>query len=200
VCGNHHKAPGRIHDALTSIRTSFSPRLILFFPSDNQQSSSRQQSQTLLNFKPSSFNPISIYKRPSPQLNPIPKTHNSNTMASPMYRPAFSRRTSTSNASVSSKSSSTSSTRAVYTRDSQGFFDLSYPSSGLSTEAEPLVARPTFTRAEYSRDARGQNIDFSASYKFSKQQPASSRAPFAECAYAKSGKGHDFSGSYKGRQ
>jgi hypothetical protein len=117
-----------------------------------------------------------------------------------MYRPSFSRSDSKSNASVSSKSSSTSSTRAVYTRDSQGFFDLTYPSSAVSTETETLVTRPTFTRAEYSRDARGQNIDFTHTYKFSKQQTASSRTPFKGCAYAKDGKGFDFSLTYKGRQ
>ena len=115
-----------------------------------------------------------------------------------MYRPSFARSTSPSNASISSKSSTTSSVRAIYTRDGQGWeLSTSYP-SGIETEA--LVARPAFSRAEYSRDARGVDIDFSASYKFSKQQSTSARTPFKGCAYAKDGKGIDFSSSYKGRQ
>ena len=120
-------------------------------------------------------------------------------MASAMYRPSFTRSTSPSNASISSKSSTTSSVRAVYTRDGQGWeLSTSYPSSGIETEA--LAARPVFSRAEYSRDARGVDIDFSASYKFSKQQTTSARTPFKGCAYAKDGKGINFSSSYKGRQ
>jgi hypothetical protein len=118
-----------------------------------------------------------------------------------MYRPAFSRSASTSGSSILSKSSSTSSTRAVYTRDGQGFdFSESYPSAGTSPEAEALVAQSTFTRAEYSRDARGQNIDFTETYKFKKQQTPSSLTPFSGCAYAKDGKGFDFSSTYKGRK
>jgi hypothetical protein len=115
-----------------------------------------------------------------------------------MYRPSFTRSTSPSNASTFSKSSTTSSVRAIYTRDGQGWeLSTSYP-SGIETEA--LTAPPAFSRAEYSRDARGVDVDFSTSYKFSKQQAASSPTPFKGCAYAKDGKGIDFSTSYKGRQ
>jgi hypothetical protein len=121
-----------------------------------------------------------------------------NTMASAMYRPSFTRSTNASNASISSKSSTTSSVRAIYTRDGQGWeLSTSYP-SGIETEA--LVAQPAFSRAEYSRDARGVDIDFSTSYEFSKQQNTSALTPFKGCAYAKDGKGFDFSSSYKGRQ
>jgi hypothetical protein len=119
-------------------------------------------------------------------------------MASAMYRPSFTRSTSPSNASIFSKSSTTSSVRAVYTRDGQGWeFSTSYP-SGIETEA--LAAAPAFSRAEYSRDARGVDVDFSTSYKFSKQQATSPPTPFKSCAYAKDGKGIDFSSSYRGRQ
>ena len=113
-----------------------------------------------------------------------------------MYRPSFTRSTSPSNASTFSKSSITSSVRAIYTRDGQGWeLSTSYP-HGIETEA--LTAQPAFSRAEYSRDARGVDVDFSTSYKFSKQQVASSPTPFKGCAYAKDGKGIDFSSSYKG--
>ena len=119
-------------------------------------------------------------------------------MASAMYRPSFTRSTTPSSASISSKSSTTSSVRAIYTRDGQGWeLSTSYPSS---IETEAPMAHPTFSRAEYSRDARGVDVDFSASYKFSKQQNTSARTPFNGCAYAKDGKGIDFSSSYKGRQ
>jgi hypothetical protein len=122
-------------------------------------------------------------------------------MASVMYRPSFSRSLNSASASISSKSSSTSSTRAVYTRDGQGFdFSESYPSTGISAEAVADIAQPAFTRAEYSRDARGQNIDFAGRYKFSKQQTATSCAPFTGCAYAKDGKGFNFSATYQGRK
>jgi hypothetical protein len=135
--------------------------------------------------------PIQPYQ--SSQPNP-----HQNTMASAMYRPSFTRSTNASNASISSKSSTTSSVRAIYTRDGQGWdLSTSYP-SGIETEA--LVAQPAFSRAEYSRDARGVDIDFSTSYEFSKQQNTSALTPFKGCAYAKDGKGLDFSSSYKGRQ
>jgi hypothetical protein len=115
-----------------------------------------------------------------------------------MYRPSFTRSINSSNASISSKSSTTSSVRAIYTRDGQGWdLSTSYP-SGIETEA--LAAPPAFTRAEYSRDARGVDIDFSTSYKFSTQQSTSARTPFKGCLYAKDGKGIDFSSSYRGRQ
>jgi hypothetical protein len=178
----------------------------LSFPSKNQQSSIKSTKQYIhlpntLPFKAFQLQSNFHSEQTSPPLNPIPNTHNTNTMASAMYRPTFSRSGSTSNASVSSKSSSTPSTRAVYTRDGQGFdFSESYLSAGIPAEAEALVGRPAFTRAEYSRDARGQNIDFTGSYKFSKQQTTSSRTPFKGCAYAKDGKGFDFSLTYKGRQ
>jgi hypothetical protein len=116
-----------------------------------------------------------------------------------MYRPSFTRSASPSNASISSKSSTTSGVRAIYTRDGQGWeLSTSYPSSGIQTET--LAARPAFSRAEYSRDARGVDVDFSTSYKFSTQQATSAPTPFKGCAYAKDGKGIDFSNSYKGRQ
>jgi hypothetical protein len=112
-----------------------------------------------------------------------------------MYRPSFSR---SSNGSICSKSSISSSVRAVYTRDGQGWdLSTSYP-SGIDTEAP--VAHPAFRRAEYSRDARGVDVNFSASYKPSEQQNTSALEPFKRCAYAKDGKGFDFSTSYKGRQ
>ena len=120
-----------------------------------------------------------------------------------MYRPTFSRtRSISSDASITSKRSSTSSTRAVYTRDSQGFFDLPYPASDVSMDSEALVGRPAFTRAEYSKDARGVAVDFTKTYKFSTQQTASSRTPFTRAIYSKDGRGMgiDFSASYKGRQ
>jgi hypothetical protein len=123
-------------------------------------------------------------------------------MASAMYRPTFSRSVNSSDASISSRKSSTSSVRAVYTRDSQGFTDLSYPESIASTESEALVSRPAFARAEYSKDARGVAIDFTKSYNFSTQQTPSSRTPFTRAVYSKDGRGMgiDFSATYKGRQ
>jgi hypothetical protein len=139
-----------------------------------------------------------LLSQPLFPLIPIQPTPTKNIMASAMYRPSFTRSTSPSNASISSKSSTSSSVRAIYTRDGQGWeLSTSYP-SGIETEA--LVAYPAFSRAEYSRDARGVDIDFSTSYKFSKQQSTSARTPFKGCAYAKDGKGIDFSSSYKGRQ
>jgi hypothetical protein len=115
-----------------------------------------------------------------------------------MYRPSFTRSASPCNASTFSKSSTASSVRAIYTRDGQGWdLSTSYP-SGIGAEA--VAATPAFRRAEYSRDARGVDVDFSASYKFSTQQPTGAPAPFKGCAYAKDGKGIDFSSSYKGRQ
>jgi len=123
-------------------------------------------------------------------------------MASAMYRPSFSRSINSSDVSISSRKSSTSSTRAVYTRDSQGYTDLSYPESVGPMESEALVGRPTFTRAEYSKDARGVAVDFTKSYDFSTQQTPSSRTPFTRALYSKDGRGMgiDFSASYKGRQ
>jgi hypothetical protein len=132
-----------------------------------------------------------------PLFSPISIQPYQNTMASAMYRPSFTRSTSPSNASISSKSSTTSSVRAIYTRDGQGWeLSTSYPSSGIDTKT--LVALPAFSRAEYSRDARGVDVDFSTSYKFSKQQIISAHTPFKGCIYAKDGKGIDFSSSYKG--
>jgi hypothetical protein len=186
-----------------------SPSHTVFLPSNNQQSpfkATKQQqdpSTKTYNSLPSlpSFN-YPTHNKSSPHPKPNPQTTNNthtHAMASPMYRPSFSRSLSSAGASISSKSSSTSSTRAVYTRDGQGFdFSESYPSTGISAEAVALVAQPAFTRAEYSRDARGQNIDFAGSYKFSKQQAATSRAPFKGCAYAKDGKGFNFAATYKG--
>jgi hypothetical protein len=123
-------------------------------------------------------------------------------MASAMYRPSFTRTINSSDVSISSRKSSTSSTRAVYTRDSQGYTDLSYPESIASVESEALVGRPTFTRAEYSKDARGVAVDFTKTYKFSTEQTPSSRTPFTRALYSKDGRGMgiDFSASYKGRQ
>jgi hypothetical protein len=170
-------------------------------PSSNQQpSTTKNKSQNIASStptKPFSFNPIFSHKDILLSTHPQSKPHH-NTMASAMYRPSFTRSASPSNASTFSKSSATSSVRAIYTRDGQGWeLSTSYP-SGIETAAP--VAHPAFSRAEYSRDARGVDIDFSASYKFSKQQNTSARAPFKGCAYAKDGKGIDFSSSYKGRQ
>src|SRR5947209_5833009 len=119
-------------------------------------------------------------------------------MASAMYRPSFTRSASPSNASLSSTSSTISCVRAIYTRDGQGWeLSTSYPSG---SETNAFLAPPAFSRAEYSRDARGVDVDFSTSYKFSAQQTTSAPTPFKGCAYAKDGKGIDFSSSYKGRQ
>jgi hypothetical protein len=170
-------------------------------PSSNQQpSTTKNKSQNIASStptKPFSFNPIFSHKDILLSTHPQSKPHH-NTMASAMYRPSFTRSASPSNASTFSKSSATSSVRAIYTRDGQGWeLSTSYP-HGIETEA--LTAQPAFSRAEYSRDARGVDVDFSTSYKFSKQQATSSSTPFKGCAYAKDGKGIDFSNSYKGRQ
>ena len=119
-----------------------------------------------------------------------------------MYRPTFSLFTNSSDVSISSRKSSTSSTRAVYTRDSQGYTDLPYPESVASVESESLVGRPAFTRAEYSKDARGVELDYTKSYKAPTQQTLSSSPPFTRALYSKDGRGMgiDFSASYKGRQ
>ena len=197
--------------------SSCPPHLILFLPFIKQpnilflpkhksptQSQSTTHKQTIPSKlqKPSSF--------PPSKSNPPPNSHTPihpqpSEMASAMYRPAFSRSTSSSNASISSQlSASSSSVRAFYTRDGQGFdFTDTYPPPAL--EAESLVAaqRPAFTRAVYAKDARGVS-GLTASYKFSKQQTStsSSRTPFTRAAYSKDGRGVgiDFYASYKGRQ
>jgi hypothetical protein len=200
-CSHSKGVSRRTHDRLVGIRTSPPARLIMAFL---YQTINSLQSPNihLPNTLPSNLH---THKQHISQTQTNPPTHQPttpNTMASAMYRPSLTRSIDSTNASISSKRSSVSSTRAVYTRDSQGFFDLPYPASAPSTESEALVGRPAFTRAEYSKDSRGVAVDFAKSYNFSTQQTASSGTPFTRAVYSKDGRGMgiDFSASYRGRK
>jgi hypothetical protein len=198
VANNYRELSGRgIHDGLVSISIPSCPLShIVFSIKPSTAFHNKQPSPKVLHLQSTFIQAFQLQSHTLPSSSPI-QPH-SNTMASAMYRPSFTRSTSPSNASISSKSSTSSSVRAVYTRDGQGWeLSTSYP-SGIETKA--LAPPPAFNRAEYSRDARGVDIDFSSSYKFSKQQTTSAPTPFKGCAYAKDGKGIDFSSSYRGRQ
>src|SRR5271156_699160 len=140
-CAGHHESPQsspafKVEDSRWSGKYKYILLSLSHIVFSHQAINSLPQPSTKPKHlqKPSSFNPIFSHKHSAHQ--PTQPTPHQNTMASAMYRPSFTLSTSSSNASISSKSSTTSSARAIYTRDGQGWeLSTSYPSSGIETKA-----------------------------------------------------------------
>ena len=104
--------------------------------------------------------------------------------------------------SIFSGSSSTSSTRAIYSKDGQGYdFTSSYPSSiSTSPSSTPLLPTQPFKRNLYAKDGRGLGLDFAETYTFDNKQTRTAPPEFSRASYSKDGQGFDFSASYAARR
>ena len=113
--------------------------------------------------------------------------------------------TSSCPSSISSRSSSsTSSTRALYSKDGQGYdFTTTYPSSSsvsTSPSSTPLLPAQPFKRNLYAKDGRGQGFNFAETYGFDRKQTSTTARPeFRRAVYSKDGQGFNYSKDYAER-